>query len=278
MAVDQKYADDVAAIMSHRHDLGWDLWTTPDKRLLKGAPFNTIECLGYLLDLGVDPAEPIMRQTTDLILSLWQDDGRFKVYPKGSVYPCQTAFVVAALCQAGLVGDERVQGTLRQLLDRQHEDFGWRCNRTPFGKEVYAVECSNPNTTLLALDAFRFSQYRDTEPALGRAVDSLLAHWDVKRPVGPCQYGIGTLFMQVEYPFRGYDLFKWVYVLSFYERARGDRRFLEALAALEGKLVDGQIVVERVVPKLAKLKFCAKGRPSERATERYQEIRRNLGR
>jgi len=45
---------------------------------------------------------------------------------------------------------------------------------------------------------------------------------------------------------------------------------------LESKLVDGQIVVERVVPKLAGFSFCKKGQPSELATLRYHEILRNL--
>ena len=83
--------------------------------------------------------------------------------------------------------------------------------------------------------------------------------------------------MQVEYPFRNYNLFMYVYVLSFYDRAKRDPRFLEALRVLQSKLADGQIVVERVVPKLAGLSFCKKGRPSELATERYREILRNLG-
>lgn len=82
--------------------------------------------------------------------------------------------------------------------------------------------------------------------------------------------------MQVEYPFHNYNLFEYVYVLSFYNYAKTDKRFLEALKALQAKTVDGQIIVERVVPKLAKLNFCKKGAPSERATERYHEILRNL--
>jgi len=39
---------------------------------------------------------------------------------------------------------------------------------------------------------------------------------------------------------------------------------------LESKVVDGQIMVERVVPKLAKLTLCKKGRPSELVTKRYR--------
>ena len=67
-------------------------------------------------------------------------------------------------------------------------------------------------------------------------------------------------------------------MLSFYDRAKEDNRFLEALKALESKMVDGQIVVERIVPKLAKLSFCKKGEPSVLATIRYHEILKNLGR
>lgn len=35
MAIEEQYASDVEAILSHRHDNGADLWTTPDKRLIK---------------------------------------------------------------------------------------------------------------------------------------------------------------------------------------------------------------------------------------------------
>jgi len=82
--------------------------------------------------------------------------------------------------------------------------------------------------------------------------------------------------MQVEYPLWYYNLFQYVYVLSFWNKAKNDERFLEALSALQDKLVDGEIVVERNVPKLSKLEFCKKGKPSELATKRYHEILANL--
>jgi hypothetical protein len=82
--------------------------------------------------------------------------------------------------------------------------------------------------------------------------------------------------MQVEYPFRNYNLFVYLYVLSFYKQAKSDIRFREALDALQAKAVNGQIVVERVVPKLAGFTFCKKGKPSGLATKRYNEILQNL--
>ena len=126
------------------------------------------------------------------------------------------------------------------------------------------------------LDAFRFSDYLNAEPALDVAVEFLLNHWTIKRPIGPCQYGIGTRFMRIEYPLPGYNLLIYVHVLSFYNYAKRDARFLEALAVLEAKMSGGQIVVEHVHKKLAALEFCRKGQPSERATRLYHEIVANL--
>jgi hypothetical protein len=275
MALEKQYALDVESILSHKYDNGADLWTTPDKRLIKGAPYSTLESVIYLLELGMEPTEPILIEAAELIFSTWQEDGRFKLYPRGSIYPCQTIHATNVLCHMGYVSDARLQKTFQHLLNIQQTDGGWRCNKFSFGRGP-ETEYSNPFPTLTALDAFRFSDYVNKESALDKAVDFLLDHWRIRKPIGPCHYGIGTLFMQVEYPFRNYNLFVYVYVLSFYNQAKNDKRFLEALETLESKIVDGQIVVERVVPKLAGLSFCKKGQTSELATIRYHEILRNL--
>lgn len=275
MAIEKQYASDVEAILSHRYDNGADLWTTPDKRLIKGAPFSTLDSVMYLLELGMEPTEPLMKEAAALIFSTWQEDGRFKLYPQGAVYPCQTIHAANVLCHMGYASDARLQKTLQHLLDIQYTDGGWRCNKFSFGRGP-ETEYSNPFPTLTALNTFRFTDYLNKEPALDKAVDFLLEHWTIRKPIGPCHYGIGTLFMQVEYPFRNYNLFVYVYVLSFYNQAKADKRFLEALETLECKMVDGQIVVERVVPKLAGLSFCKKGKKSEAATIRYHEIFQNL--
>ncbi len=274
MAVDAAYAADVDEILSHRQDNGGDLWATPDKRLIVGAPFSTLESALLLLELGMPPDEPILKDVAALIFSTWQADGRFRVYPKGAIYPCQTIHAAEALCRLGYAADGRIQTTFRHLMETRHTDGGWRCNKFSFGRGPETA-CSNPLPTLVALNAFRYSASH-CERELDAAVDFLLSHWTIRSPIGPCHYGIGTLFMQLEYPFRNYNLFVYVYVLSFYARARRDARFLEALGALAGKTRDGLIVVERVVPKLAKLSFCRKGAPSEPATRRYGEILDNM--
>jgi len=275
MAVDLKYQSDVEIILSYRHDLGADYWTTPDKRLGKGSPFSCLDSALMLLELGMEATNPILEAVADLFFSVWKKDGRFKITPSGGILPCHTAYVINLMCRLDYVEDERIQTTLRYFLDTPWDDGGWRCNKFSFGRGP-ETEYSNPLPTLNVLDGFRHSTYLNSEPKLDKALEFLLAHWTIRKPIGPCQYGMGSRFMQVEYPLWYYNLFQYVYVLSFYDKAKRDERFLESLHALQDKLVDGMIVVERNVPKLAKLTFCKKGQPSELATKRYHEILANL--
>ncbi len=276
MALRTRFQDDIDTIMSHRHDLGADYWTTPDARIMKGSPFSTLECANYLLDLGMEPGDPILTAVTDLCWRVWRPDGRLRGYA-ATPLPCQTAPIAQLLGRLGQADDPRLAITFDHLLGVQHDDGGLRCPKYPFGRGP-GMEGSNPMPTLSALAAFTHRPPTARPAVLDQAVEFLLRHWEIRRPIGPCQYGMGTLFMQVEFPFRGYNLFFYLHTLSHYGTARNDPRFAEALAALESKLVDGQVVVERVVPKLAKLSFCRKGQPSVIATERYQEIRHNLER
>lgn len=109
MAIGKQYLSDVAAILSHRNDNGADLWVTPDNKLLKGSPFSIFNNVLYLLELGISPQEPILNAAADLIFNAWQEDGRFRIYPTGGIYPCQTAITANVLCHMGYAEDERLQ-------------------------------------------------------------------------------------------------------------------------------------------------------------------------
>lgn len=275
MVVLPEFAADVEAILARRHDNGADYWATTDRRLAKGGQFSTLGAARLLVELGVDPADPVMAAATELIWSTWREDGRFKLAPAGAIYPCQTAHAASTLAHLGCAADPRMAKTFDHLLAIQFGDGGWRCNKFSYGRGP-ETEFSNPGPTLTVLDAFRFSGLANQSHALDRAVEFLLAHWVSRTPLGPCHYGIGSLFLQVGYPFTDYNLFAWVYVLSFYDRATADPRFAEALAVLESKLVAGQVVPERVNRALAGLDFCRKGVPSKLATLRYREISANV--
>lgn len=273
-ALSKQYDSDIEAIISKRYDNGADLWTTTDKRICKGSPFSTLESLLMLTELELTPT-PIMKDTAELILSLWRNDGRFQIASKGAIYPCHTAAVARVLCRLGYTNDDKLKKTFEQLLEIQHDDGGWRCNTYKFGRGLETV-FSNPGTTLAVLDAFRFTHFLNKDERLDKAVDFLLDHWVTRKPLGPCHYGIGTLFMRVEFPFFRYNLFFYVYVLSFYEKAKKNINFLDALNVLKSKMAHEKIVVENPNSKLANLSFCKKGEPSDLATKRFHEILDNL--
>ena len=212
-----------------------------------------------------------------LLLSAIRDDGRIRVAPRAPLYPCYTAEAARTLCRFDLVDQPEVQRTLRYFLESTHEEGGWRCSFTKFGKGP-ETQCASPGATLYVLDALRFLPSASPMSApLQAAVESLLNHWEGRVPVGPCHHG-GSRFLQVEYPFIRYNLFYYVYVLSFFESARTDPRFRSALAQLVARLSDdGEVVVEQPHRGLKRLAFCAKGKPSARATGRYREILENVG-
>lgn len=270
----KQYESDIKEIIAKRYDNGGDLWTTPDKRVGKGGPFSTLGSALMLAELGLTTS-PLLKDVAELILSLWKEDGRFQIAPKGAIYPCHTAGTARILCRMGYATDNRLEKTFNHLLKIQHHDGGWRCNTYKFGRGPETA-FSNPGTTLEALDAFRFTNFLNNDKRLDKAVEFLLNHWETRKPLGPCHYGIGTLFMKVEYPFFRYNLFFYVHVLSFYERAKNDNRFLEALNVLKSKIVNGKIIVENPNRQLVNFAFCKKGEPSNLATKRYHEILINL--
>ncbi|NDL67483.1 prenyltransferase [Anaerotalea alkaliphila] len=227
MDMRKQAAEDLERILGFRHSNGGDFWATPDGKLGIEKPISTLTALLVMGELQVPGSHEALRGAAQLVLDACGPDGRVRIAPKGSVYPCHTALAAAALCRNGYAEDGRVQAMLDHLLAHRYEDGGWRCNKFSYGRGP-ETEHSNPGV---------------------------------------------TLFMQVEYPFLRYNLFQYVHVLSYYPKARKDRRFQEALAALAGKLdSQGRMVVERPSRKLADLWICRKGEPSEAATRRYREI------
>ena len=140
------YPEDIAQILAHRYDNGADLWSTPDKKLLKGAPFTTLESVSYLLEAGLSPDDDILQEAAELIFSTWKEDGRFKTSPAGGIYPCHTALALNTLCRLGYASDSRLQRTFRYFLDTQEPDGGWKCNKYSFGRGP-ETEYSTPYTT-----------------------------------------------------------------------------------------------------------------------------------
>ena len=253
-------AGDIGKILSHRGDNGGDLWATLDGRLMKGSPFTTLDCACMLPELGMDPEEPVLKATAALIFGAQRERTGGSGYRRMARSTPATRSTAAHCAVPPWVRPPIPDSRRHSIIcsRRSKATAAGKCNKYSFGRGP-ETEFSNPGPTLAALDAFRFTPYLNRSAALDRAAEFLLAHWTTRTPLGPCHYGIGTLFMQVTYPFSAYNLFFYVYALSFYDRAKGDPRFREAFEALKGKLRDGQIVVERPNPKLVGFRMLQKG-------------------
>jgi hypothetical protein len=271
----KEYQTDLDAILSAKNLNGGEYWSTSDGAIAKGVPFSTLETGMMLYELGYDKESDEIKGIADLIFKNIKADGRIKVYSSGTIYPCQTANAARTLCYLGYSKDQRLAETFNYFLRDQHEDGGWRCNASKYGHGPETA-FSNPGPTLTVLDAFRFTEHLNNDRRLDAAVDFLLRHWETKLPLGPCHYGIGSLFMRIEFPMVRYNVFSYVYTLSFYDKAKKDPRFLEALRAIKDKLVDGKVTVESANKKLSDFFFCKVGVPNDLATERYHEIMDNL--
>lgn len=270
-----KYKDDIEKLLGLRHINGADFWATPEGGVAHGGAYSTLEASSLLADLGYSPSSPEMVGAAHAIFGNLKEDGRIRTFATGSIYPCQTANAARTLCKLGYSADPRLSATYRYLLESQHSDGGWRCNASKYGKGPETV-LSNPGPTLTVLDVFRYTDCLNSEKKLDKAVEFLLDHWTTRKPLGPCHYGIGTQFMKIEFPVHRYNIFNYVYVLSFYNRARKDERFLEALGIVKTRLSNGKIVVEHVDRKLKDLCSCKPNTEHEIATKYYKGIIGNL--
>lgn len=269
------YESDFLKLLTYRFDNGADFWATADGKIGIDNPISTLTALLIMSELRISKSDIMLKGTAELVLSKVRECGRVSIAPKGSIYPCHTAVSAAALCRNGYSDELPVRLMLNYLLSNRYEDGGWRCNKFIYGRGP-ETNYSNPGVTLFALDAFRCAGMNNN-PDLDTAVETLLKHWTIRMPLGPCHFGIGKQFMQIEYPFLRYNIFYYIYVLSFYSKAKNDKRFLEALSSLKEKIDDQNlIIVGNTNRKLAQLEFCRKGKASLAATERYLEIINNL--
>lgn len=268
---------DIEAILEKRDQNGGQFWSREDGGIHAPHGSSTMDTMEVLGELGANTTSyPIIADAIDFLFEYQTPDGSFKYSKTSSKLPCMTARILVALGRLGVAKDKRAKKSYQQLLDTQWSDGGWRCNTVKLGKSI-ETDASNPGTTLYVLDAFRF---RDNTPKekhrFNKGIDFLLGHWDTRLPLGPCTFGIGSRFFQIEFPFLRYNLFYYVYVLSFYDHAVKDNRFQEAYQKIVFKTKNGKILPENPHKAWRKYSFAKKGEVSALATDRWKEIESNL--
>jgi hypothetical protein len=273
-------AQEIRSILERERVNGGPCWSRADGNIHAPAGFSTLLVLNVLGELGAtSTSDRLIADGCELVFGYQTADGAFRYAPASSKLACIAGQALAGLGRLGLGRDPRAEAGYDWLLESQREDGGWRCPTVKLGTSP-ETDASNPGATLFVLDAFRFRRNTpEQEERLGAGVDSLLRHWQSRAPLGPCHFGIGSRFLQVEYPFWRYNLFYYVYVLSHYPGVREDERFADALDRLATHVSDaGEITVDAPPREWRRYAFARKGEASELATRRWQEIRANLER
>jgi hypothetical protein len=267
----------IEKILQRQNDNGGQFWSRADGDIHAPFGFSTIDTLSVLGEIGYSIYDNSqIASAIDFIFSYQTPEGCFKYSPKSSKLPCLTARIIAGLGRLGVKNDKRIEASYKWMLDTQCDDGGWRCATVKLGKSPL-TDASNPGTTLYVLDAFRFRKNSVAEiDKLNEGVDFLLQHWEIRQPIGPCSFGIGSTFMKVEYPFLRYNLFYYVYVLSFYETAKHDKRFQEAYKKLKDKTKNDKLIPENPHKAWIEFDFAKKGQISEIGTQRFKEINKNI--
>ncbi|TNC23422.1 prenyltransferase/squalene oxidase repeat-containing protein [Amycolatopsis alkalitolerans] len=262
---------DIQQVLARAGENGGPFWSREDGNIHAPAGFSTIDVLNVLGELGATvESHPRLAEAIEFVFGYQAADGAFRYSSASSKFPCMTGQILAGLGRLGALDGSRCPAAFSWLLDNQSEDGGWRCATVKLGKSP-ETDAANPGATLYVLDAFRHRPDAGGD-RLDYAVESLLHHWETREPLGPCAFGIGSRFLRVEYPFLRYNLFYYVYVLSHYPSAVGDRRFQEAVRALAAHAREGQMIVEAPHRKWLEYDFARKGRPSAPATARWREI------
>jgi hypothetical protein len=219
--------------------------------------------------------EQIVYDALNKLINYYDTKSRmFKFSPKSAKLPCITAKILTTLSKFNFNFPER-ESCYQYFLDTQQSDGGWRCATVKMGKSP-ETDASNPGTTLYVLDAFRFRNNSSQHILqLNKGIDFLLDHWITKKPLGPCEFGIGSSFMKTEYPFIRYNIFYYSYVLSFYKRAIHDERYKEVISFLKVYATNTGIKVENPHKSWKTLLFknCSE---CDLANQKYYELIQNI--
>jgi hypothetical protein len=213
---------------------GGKVWDRKDGNIYATMGFSTIDVISVLGDIGIKYSEnKTVKEAVEKMMDYYDDQkGMFQYVQKGSKLPCVTAKIINALENIGY-HSSILENSYKYFMNTQCKDGGWCCATVKLGKSE-STDASNPGTTLYVLQAYKNrKKSKEKSRKFDNAVLFLLKHWETKKPLGPCEFGIGTQFMRTEYPFIRYNLFYYLYVLSFYEKVKKDKRFKEALRELK---------------------------------------------
>jgi len=244
-------------------------------------PELPVHKLLFLLDLGFDTEIPEIKAAVDGILAHRDERG---VYQSMTNIPkhfggtgedvfgwclCDAPLLLLVLLKAGLDYREYIKPGVDYLVSLCR-DNGFPCAASPelgkFRGPGKKDDCC-PYATLIMADLLsHIPEYRDSRAAVSSA-KALLNLWENSFEQHPYMFYMGTDFRKLKAPSCWYDIASVAGVLSKYEFARSDARFMEMTTLIRSKQdKDGFYTPESVYLKLKDWDFGQKKVPSSYLT------------
>lgn len=178
---------------------------------------------------------------------------------------CDAPLLMHALLKAGMNYTKYVKPGVDYLISL-YRDNGFPCAASPelgkFHGPGKKDDCC-PYATLIMADLLsQVPEYRDSRPAIS-TIHALLDLWENSREQHPYIFYMGTDFRKLKAPSCWYDIVSVAGVLSKYEFARSDPRFLEMITMIKDKQDgDGFFTPESVYQVMKEWDFGQKKVPS----------------
>jgi len=233
--------------------------------------------LVFLADLGLNQHDPGIAAIIDKILEHQSLDGPFQILSNIPTHfggtgkdeylwmLCDAPLVTYALVKFGLKNSEPVQKSSKYLINLVREN-GWPCAADSRlgkfrGPGPKTEPCPYANLLMLRLLSLYPEKHNAAEAQIG--IKTILGLWEKQKETKPFLFAMGTDFKKLKAPLIWYDILHVTDVLSKFETARSDPRFLEMVSLIKDKADEnGSYKPESIWLKWKSWDFAQKREPS----------------
>ena len=190
--------------------------------------------LFFLADIGFSVCDAALEAEAEEIFRYQSRDGTFTIPPNvQDNYFCMSAILLSSLAKMDYHDDPRILKYIRVAVGAQMSTGGWDC----YGNdETSGLSCPMDDMNILML----LGQYKDyrENPKLSKAIDHLLAHWEMG--VNIYGFGVGKRFRSLQYPAVKYGILRVLDTLSLFPYAVKSKGFQNMLDFVHAKAKDGR--------------------------------------
>jgi hypothetical protein len=248
--------------------------------------------LAFLADMGLTTDDEGISPIIQKVKEHRSEEGLFQLstnipvhfggsgQDQGAWALCDAPLVMYSVVKMNKINTTETHKGVDFLLSLKREN-GWPCAvskelgkfRGPGKKDD---PCPYVNLIMLRLLAL-FPEYKDS-PAVRTGVECLLSCWETSKERHPYMFYMGTDFRKLKAPFIWYDILHVADVVSQFEFATKDPRFLEMLNIINAKVdKDGLFMPESVWKAWEGWDFGQKTKPSPWVTFLVHRINKRAG-